>query len=91
MTDVHRQETTHTHKDKPSKLPEQTRKHDIAINMPKDDRWSIKQKGCKDSTRVHGMSWSICNHQGGKTKEGSEIWMQAKILEGVAAATTECE
>jgi len=25
----------------------------------------------------------------GKTKEGSKIWMQAKILEGVAAATTE--
>jgi len=24
----------------------------------------------------------------GKTKEGSEIWMQAKILGGVATATT---
>jgi len=38
---------THTHKEKPSKMAKQNCKHDIAINMPKDDWWSIKQKGIK--------------------------------------------
>jgi len=31
--------------------------------MPKDDWWSIKQRGCENSTRAHGMSSSVCDHQ----------------------------
>jgi len=62
--DVDRAKTTHAHKEKPSKMLEQTRKHDIAINMPKEDQWSIKQNGCEDSTRAHGMSLNVCDHQG---------------------------
>jgi len=37
VTDVDRAKTTHTHKEKPSKLPERIGKHDIVINMPKDN------------------------------------------------------
>lgn len=63
VTNVERVKKTHTHKEKPSKLLEQTHKHETSIKMPKDNWWSIKQKGCEDSTRAHGMSSRICNHQ----------------------------
>jgi len=78
-TDVHRAKTTHTHKDKPSILPKQTRKHDMAINMPKDDWWSIKKKGCKDSMRAHGMSLSVCNHQGEKPRKAPKLGCKPKF------------
>ena len=37
-TDVEKAKTTYTHKERPSKFQEQTRKHEIMINTAKDDR-----------------------------------------------------
>lgn len=62
-TDVHIAKRTQTHKERPSKSPKQDCKHDKETNMPKDDHWSNKKKGWKDSIRVHGMSSSVWNHQ----------------------------
>lgn len=73
MIDIHREKITHAHKDKPSKLPEQDLKHDITINMPKYDQWLINKKGCKGSTRPHGMSPSVCNHQGKKPRQAQKF------------------
>lgn len=86
-TNVHKAKTTHAHKDKPSKFPEQVHKHDIAINMPKDDRWSIKKKGVKTQQELMEWVW-VFETIGEKTKEDFEFWMQAKISEGIAIATT---
>jgi len=46
-----------------------------------------REKGEKISEEL--MGWTrVFETIKGKTKEGSEIWMRPKILEGVAAATT---
>lgn len=87
VNDVDREKKNSCTQRKPSKMPEQTRKHGIAINMPKYDRWSIKQKGRNNSTKALGMSPSVCDHQGENTEEGFKIWMEAKVLEGFVAAT----
>jgi len=46
------------------KFPKPTHKNDVAINMPKYNRWLIKWIGCENSTRAHGMSPTVCNQQG---------------------------
>ena len=83
VNDVYITSTTQTHKDKPPKSLEHDRKNDKEINILREDSWSNKQKGWKDSEGGHKMRLSVCIHKG-ITKEG----LQAKILEGVAAATT---
>lgn len=55
--------------------------------MPKDDRWSNKQKGEKTSQELMGWAWVFATLKG-KIKEGSEIWMKAKIWKGVSNSTT---
>lgn len=50
------------------------------------DGWSSK-KGVKTQQELMECAWVFATIRG-KTKEGLEIWMQAKILEGVAAATS---
>ena len=50
---VHITNTTQTHKEKCSKSLEQDFMKENEINMPKDHRWLIKKKWCKDSKRVH--------------------------------------
>jgi len=54
MTNVYIAKTSQTHKDRPSNSPELDHKHDKAINMPKDGRWSNKQKGGKTSQELMG-------------------------------------
>ena len=82
--DIHIEKATHAHKDQPSKSLEQYCRHDKAINVPKDDHCLDKKKGVKTLQEL--MEWDrVFTTISGKTKEGSEIWMQTKILEGVAA------
>jgi len=52
--DFYIEETTQTHKNKPSNSPEQERKHDKVINMPKADCWSNNKKGEKTSQELMG-------------------------------------
>jgi len=87
VTDVYIVNTTCTHEDRPWTQPEQDYNHDIVTNMLKDDRWTIKQGWCKDSTRAHEMSPSVCKHKGKKPKKAMKL-DAAKILKGVAATTT---
>jgi len=84
---AHIDKTTRTQKDKPSKWPEKDHKHDKEINMPKEGSWLRKKKGEKTLTEPKGWAQVFVTTKG-KTKEGSEIWVHAKILEGVLAAIT---
>jgi len=45
------------------------------------------RKGPKNYEKAHEMSSSVCKNKE-KTKDSSEIWVQDKILEGVAANAT---
>jgi len=76
---VQRAKTTHAHKYKPSKFPKQTGKHEIEINMPKRDQWWIKQKGFNNSTRSHGMSPIVCDHQGENPRKALKFGCRPKF------------
>lgn len=86
--DVHREKTTHAHKDKPSKSLEQTHKHDIEINMPKGDGWSIKKKkGVKTWQEL--MEWALVFATiKGKNQGRLQNLDAGQNLEHVAATTT---
>lgn len=74
-------------------MPEQTHKHDIAINMPRHDWWLIKKKGFEDSTRAQGMSPSVCDYQGEKLRKTLKFGCRPKfwrVLQPLQHLMTQC-
>ena len=54
--------TTHTHKDKPLKSPEQGCKHDIVINMLMMTVGQTSEKEERHVEETHKMTFHVCTH-----------------------------
>ncbi len=57
VTGVYRVKTTHAHEDKPLISPEQGRKHDMAINMPKMKVGQTSKKEARHVEQTHEMNF----------------------------------